>query len=94
MPCKPRMTPPAKSAAPTTTPDKTPAKLIAPALDESQSAILKALKASKTPLAGKELAEKLGLESAAVTTALKKLRALGLVESPARCLYVAVKAVH
>lgn len=56
-----------------------------------ENQVLDTLKGSGEPLKAGEVAEKLGLESKEVTKAVQSLKKQGLIESPKRCFYQAVK---
>lgn len=56
-------------------------------IGKEASQILKALAEGDGPLANKSIATATGLDSKVVTNTMKKLKTLGLVDSPARCKY-------
>ena len=61
-------------------------------LDADQKKVLKALKGMDKPAAPKQVAEETGLESKAVSAAMKGLKAEGFVESPVRCKWAITDA--
>lgn len=57
-----------------------------------QKNILTALAATSSPLASKEIAQAVGLDSKAVSTKLPGLQTMGYIASPARCRYAITDA--
>ncbi len=56
-------------------------------LNEAQKKILGALNDMGKPLAPKQIAEAVGMESKEVSANIKVLKKLGYVDSPVRCKY-------
>ena len=56
-------------------------------LSEAQKKILSALNDLGKPLAPKQIAEAVGMESKEVSANIKVLKKLGYVDSPVRCKY-------
>lgn len=56
-------------------------------LSDQAKKVLKALAAQDTPLANKQIAQTADLPTKEVSDVVKKLKASGLVDSPARCKY-------
>ena len=61
-------------------------------LTEEQEKILAALAQADEPIACKDIAESTGIPSKSVSCRIKSLRNKGLVDSPARCRYVATES--
>ncbi len=61
-------------------------------VDAQAKKVLQALSQEGGPWANKQIAEKAGLDTKAVSSAMSKLKKQGLVESPVRCKYAITQA--
>lgn len=62
-----------------------------PMKDDVEEKVLQTLTGFDKPVGNKELAQATGLDGKEVTKAIKKLKSKGLVDSPVRCKYTAIK---
>ncbi len=60
-------------------------------LTEEQRKVLAVLVAAPEPIACKDISESTGIPSKSVSCRLRSLRSKGLVDSPARCRYMATE---